>query len=276
MKQIVQLVLDNLTPLIVNLISNIFMACFMMWAIKWPAQRKRRWLIVLGAAICIVIISAVVLGITLDMSTIKSARGDFSHLNECKPQNNDGVHWGVFNDNPFNGNSNVSIETLHYPNDKNDCYAAISYSLGEKSDINSYCGVFSGFASQLGEPRDVSRFNGIRLSVWREGNMPEGVQVYLQISTNRLLGHPNHYHQRDITNHVMAHGVASYTKTDVNRSNISIPFSEFVQPPDVPGIKVEFDKTLQKEVYQIAIIIKGEKGGKSQGKIGFDDMAFFR
>lgn len=191
----------------------------------------------------------------------------FSDLNQCFPRNNYGVDWGVFNDNPFNGNSIINIKV--HPNVDNaaDCYAVAPFSLGEESTIRPYCGVFSGFSAKLAEASDVSSYSGVQFEAWHEGDFPEGVRVYLQIASKQLLNQPNGYHQFDFTEDV---------KRNKTRSKISAPFTDFEQAPEQKEPKVPFDKMLQQQVYQISIVIQGEKGRVAKGTIAFDNLKFFQ
>jgi len=192
----------------------------------------------------------------------------FSDFNKCFPINNYNVHWGVFNDNPYNGNSNMTIKTQSNPENTNDCYAVLSFYLGKESTIKPFCGVVAGFAPRPIESRDVSIYDGIQFRTWHEDeeSLPEEVHVYIQISPHRLIYEYDGYHQYEFTKYVKSR----------EPIKVTVPFSEFEQPPERQGPKVPFIEDFQKAIYQIAIVVQGEKGRVTKGEIMIDNIVFFK
>ena len=192
----------------------------------------------------------------------------FSDFSYCFPVNNYGVHWGVFNDNPYNGNSDVSIMVKSDRANVNDCYGVLIFQLGEKSTIRPYAGVFAGFAPKPMAPRDVSHFSGVKVNVWHEGAFPEGVRVYLQISPYQMINWYDGYFQSDLTEHFKKMGPSP---------EVVVPFENFEPSASLRGIGFNegFSSAYRKEVYQLAIIIQGLKGMSAQGVIAFDNLIFY-
>jgi hypothetical protein len=266
MDNLIQLFSDNSNALIVSLIANA-MSAIAVWYVKKGFPKWRHSLpIIIG----IVILTGSI-ALYLIVSIIKApkrAEAVFSDFNNCFAINTYKVHWGVLNDNPYNGNSNVTVEVPSYRSAiiSNDCYAILSYYLGDKSTIRPYCGIFSWFVPKPIEARDVSSYNGIQLEAWPEVDLPEGVRVYLQISPYKLIHSYEGYLECDITSDI---------KNNSERREISLHFSKFKSPPSWTGPTISLSKEFQKSIYQISIIIQGEKGRIAQGKIGIDNLKFF-
>jgi len=148
-----------------------------------------------------------------------------------------------------------------------DCYAVLSFYLGDKSSIPPYTGTFTWFAPKPILSRDVSRFNGIQMRAWHLGDLPPGVRVYLQISPTRLIQSYDGYFEHDFTDDM---------RNDQSSGPFTIPFEAFVPSSQTrtQGFHV-LDKSLLSKVYQISIRIQGQKGRVSQGKVAFSDVRFY-
>ena len=101
---------------------------------------KRRLLMIVLTIIIIGSIPAIYALVKMQ-PRLQKAQIVFSDFNQCFPVNNYGVHWGVFNDNPYNGNSGLTIKVRPNRKNINDCYGELSFYLGEECTIKPYCGV---------------------------------------------------------------------------------------------------------------------------------------
>jgi hypothetical protein len=219
-----------------------------------------------GLVIAIVISSLAALVIVKLVELPPRVRSVYSDFSSCAPVNNYGVHWGIFNDNPYMGNSNVAVE-VHRRFTGQGCYAVLAFYLGDKSTINPYTGTFSWFQPRP-QPRDASRFNGLQFYAWHEGTLSKAVTVLIQLSPEQMINWYDGYFEYDITEHV--------SKTQ-RVPQIVVPFEKLQPSPQLKalGFRQSFDKSYQKRLYQIAIVIRGEKGVASSGRIAFDQVEFY-
>jgi hypothetical protein len=219
-----------------------------------------------GLVIAIVISSIAAFVIVELVELPPRVRSVYSDFSSCAPINNYGVHWGVFNDNPYMGNSNLAVE-VHRSFSGQGCYGVLAFYLGDKSTINPYTGTFSWFQPRP-QPRDASRFNGLQFYAWHEGTLPKAVTVLIQLSPEQMVNWYDGYFEYNITEHV--------SKTQ-RLPQIVVPFEKLQPSPQLKalGFRQSFDKSYQKRLYQIAIVIRGEKGVASSGRIAFDQVEFY-
>jgi hypothetical protein len=266
MDKLIQFFSDNSTALIVSVIANAISG-LAAWYIKHKFK-SRKFSLPLMIGVAILLGATALYFIISILKAPRKADVMFSDFDNCFAINHYKVHWGVLNDNPFNGNSNLTIEIHPTPEPKtsNDCYAVLSFYLGENSTIRPYCGAFTWFAPKPIETRDITAYNGIRLEAWHDKDLDPAVRVYLQISPYQFIESYNGYLECDIT---------SDLKKNAHRAEISLPFSKFIAPPDGPDPSASLSKEFQKSVYQLSIVVQGEKGRAAQGKICFDNLKFY-
>lgn len=186
----------------------------------------------------------------------------------CRPINNYGWHWDVFNDNPWNGNSSVMITSVRAPVENGSCYVKLVYRLGDRSTIPPYTGIYTYF-SRPAEPRDISRFGGVQLHSWTLSKLPSNVHVYLQLRPDQMIDWNDGYFEYDLTQ-----DITHSTKESV----IRVPFDHFSPSPPLrkTGFNGNFGRSLQQRVFGVSIVIRGTEGGKTaDGEIGLDEIEFF-
>jgi hypothetical protein len=247
---------------IINVICNLFVV-ILVEILRKPRSTTQR-LTVVSAMLALIALPVVYIGYALQPRPDEAKR-IFSDFEMGRPFNAYGIPWAVFNDNAYNGRSNVTteIQDRHEPGDKH--FAALSYYLGPQSSGDPYCGVYSGFAYRPDEPRDVSGYEGIELDLWHDGEIPEGVRIFIQISPYRLIASPDGHYQFELTDYARHQ---KPTKTYA-------PFKMFTQPPGFVGPAHEFDREFQQSVYKVGILIQGRKGSTASGRLFIDNLRFF-
>jgi len=250
---------------IVGYCSSLFASISYMLILKYLKKKKTIYTHIINTIICGSVIAGIIYAIT---PRIPTADRVFSDFNSGFPLTANNVQWGVFNDCPYNGNSNITPFILTSAGNSGDCYLVLDYYLGEKSITRPYCGVFAGFAPKPADPRDASEYNGIKIEIWHEDNtpIPKGVHIYIQISPYRMISEYDGYHQYELTENAKS----------LNSLIVTIPFADFTQPPERAGQKVPLTKDLQKAIYQIAIVIQGEKSQISTGRVLIDNIEFYK
>jgi hypothetical protein len=223
---------------------------------------------VLFVALSLLISSGVAIWIARSIEAPQKARPVFSDFNLCTPVNNYGARWEAFNDNPYNGDTNVGVKATKSPANSDDCYGLITFNLGPTSSIDPYAGIFSGFSLRPSTARDVSHFSGIRLNIWHEGSFPEGVRVRLHLAPAQMSDWYDGYFAYDVT---------EYAKKQQPSPEVFVPFEMFVASPPLlaSGFQGGFGKPYQGQLYLVAIVIQGEKGVASKGNVAVDNIAFY-
>ena len=145
-------------PVLVNVVSQVIIA-----GINRPPVWRRLITFVISA-IAAVLIAAFVMTAVVSLSPVPQDRSRavrvglastpaalevFSDFRGCRPINNYQAYWGIFNDNPFNGDSDASVRTESFPQPTRACYALIKFRLGAEIHIEKgvlikpFCGIFS-------------------------------------------------------------------------------------------------------------------------------------
>jgi len=266
---------SSIEALIVNVVAG-FLTLFITGLIRYfylkrlhalqGSRRKQEYLLIGFFSALISSMSAIL--IVHWIQTPPRARPVFSDFGYCTPVDNYNVQWGVFNDNPYNGNSNAGIKAVGYSSDSQDCFGLVTFNLGSTSSIPPYTGIVSGFSARLRAKRDVSHYSGVALHIWHKDRFPHGVRVYLELAPAQMSDSYDGHFDYDIT---------ESAKKQQPSPEVFVPFAVFVPSPPLvaSGFSGGFDKPLQRQLYLLAIVIKGESGVASQGNVAVDNIRFY-
>jgi hypothetical protein len=254
---------------VISVVANALTA-IVSWYVKKRPKRFDRLII----ALVVIIVGGATAFLILRLSSApKKAEEVFSDFDDGVPRNKYKVRWGVFNDNEYKGNSNITIETQSSEAGQNP-YAELSYFMGKNSST-PFCGIFSWFAHQPIDIRNISVYDGIQLEAWHEHekDFPDGVHVYLQISPYELIDNKNGFFECEFT--------IGLKQNTVRGNPIQLPFSSFrisrkferTDSAQFETVQKGLSKEFQGKIYQISITIEGKSG--TEGKIDFDNLKFY-
>lgn len=251
--------LEYLQAFLVNLAAG---ACIALLAVL--LVNRSRYILVLVTIIISLIPTSYALFVMGDK--VPPAQSSFSDFNRSAAINNYGFHWGTFTDQPVNGRSQIEIGTRAYESKSNDGYLKISYILRQKAEAEAYCGTYSGFSRRSAEIRDVSQFRGIRFRVWHSMPINPGVRFHVALGVKRFINIYEADFRYDFTDSIKQNGQAV---------DVTVPFEDFALPPQFPGDELPLTAELQKEVYQVALVISGNPDMETRGELMIDEIRFF-
>jgi hypothetical protein len=251
-----------LASLAINLVSGLFVAYVTERHISW----RYRAILIASGILLASLAGSFWLQVWLRASP--KAAAIFADFSECEIRATNRVNWGVFNDNPYRGNSNVTIE-MRTARGETPCHPVLAYYLGDRATIPPYCGIFAAFDATGRQSRDVSRFSGIQFYLWLdEGDLPENVRVSLHVSPESEFYWYDGYYEYDLTEHA---------RKNRRGALVYVPFDKLVPSKALQAQNVTetFGKRFQKRVLQLAFVIEGTLGIATSGKLAIDDIGFY-
>jgi len=175
------------------------------------------------------------------------------------PATNNGLEWGVFNDNKYLGRSTAWFETAANPDLGGDYFLRMHYTIlrGQRSQIGEgYCGMFTDLRPPLGTV-DLTGFAALRFRARRSPAAPAGLRYLVSLANPQI---PRYgYHEFDFS---------QLLRVDGAFTEVRVPFTLLRQPDWWTEEKQRFDP---EEVQRLSFVVKGSDG---DGYLDIDDIGF--